>query len=177
MYRLYLRPNTVPSRWDTVGAPGDFSPGGLTQLSGQCGRYAQSHNPETKRRAASAGATEGDVPGNATAHSPFLPPQLKHPPTKTTSQPQGEPLQPQAEATQPTAGRPGKGSRTWATGFQPRRPEEESPGRDTAGTRRSNPRTRGDSTVHRPERHCLQTARAYLLLSGEKLKIYIHVFL
>lgn len=31
VYRLYRRPNTVPSRWDTVGAPGDFSPGRLTQ--------------------------------------------------------------------------------------------------------------------------------------------------
>ena len=37
VYRLYLRSNAVPSRWDSVGAPRDFSPGGQTQPSGQAG--------------------------------------------------------------------------------------------------------------------------------------------
>lgn len=59
VYQLYLRPNTVPSRWDTVGAPRDFIPGGLLQPRGQAGSPA--HNSKTDRQAGGAGASQGNV--------------------------------------------------------------------------------------------------------------------
>lgn len=59
VYRLYLRPNTVSSRWDTVGAPRDFIPGGLLQPRGQAGPPA--HNSKTDRQEGSAGTSEGNV--------------------------------------------------------------------------------------------------------------------
>ena len=79
VYRFYLRPNTVPSRWDTVGAQSDFSLGGLTQPRGQAGPPA--HNPETDRQARGAGASEGDMSCNARVLFPLPPFPAKISPT------------------------------------------------------------------------------------------------
>lgn len=58
VYQLYLRPNTVPGRWGTVGAPRDFIPGGLLQPRGQVAPpprpCAQFQDRPTDRRGARA---------------------------------------------------------------------------------------------------------------------------
>lgn len=75
---LYLRPNTVPSRWDTVGAPRDFAPGGQAQARGQANPPA--HNSETDWRGARAPG-KGTCPEMLEHASPSLPSQLDISPT------------------------------------------------------------------------------------------------
>lgn len=73
VYRLYLRPNTVPSRWDTVGAPGDFSPGRQTQPRGQAALPLRTI-PRLTRRGGVRAPPKGTCPETLEHTSPSLPP-------------------------------------------------------------------------------------------------------
>lgn len=131
VYRLYLRPNAVPSRWDSVGAPRDFSPEDRRSPAAKLAPCAQSRDGQT------GGAGVGGGVGGRRAmepalerwRNPSLPSQIEISPTPRELAPSSkrEQLLPQAEVTEPIAGRSGQGPRTQGTGFQPRLREEESP--------------------------------------------------
>lgn len=155
VYRLYLRPNTVPSRWDTVGAPGDFSPGRLTQPRGQAALPLHTI-PRLTRRGGCGRLRRGRA-WNARAHFPLPTSRLKYtPPQRTAFQLQeGAHSTPRQRSRSPPQGVLAKALRCRA---QDSSSDAESHALDTPPGQRSNPRTLGDSTMHWPKGHCLQPA-------------------
>lgn len=132
VYRLYLRPNAVPSRWDSVRAPRDFSLGGQTQPSGQAGPLRTNPGRTDRRGWGGAGAgarasSKETRPGKLEEPLPAFPDRNLSHPRELTPSSKREPLHPQAEVAQPIVGRSGQGPRMQGTGFQPRLREEESP--------------------------------------------------
>jgi len=123
VYRLYQRPNTVPSRWDTVRAPGDFPPGRLTQPRGQAALPLHTIPRLPRRRGAGVRAPpKGTCLETLTLPPPYLPSKIYPTPENCLPAPRGSHSTPR-QVTQPTAGRSGKGPRTSGTGFKPLTPK------------------------------------------------------
>lgn len=140
VYRLYLRPHTVPSRWDSARTPGDFSPSRLTLSRGQPGpSRVQSAEAQAGRGRGRLG--RGRVMQGTSTLPPPPPPRLKFPPTQEELPPspkRGSHSNTPTPAARSPQGVSAKALKTPVlTSFQIRRPEEESLAQDAQLARRS----------------------------------------
>lgn len=172
VYRLYLRPHTVPSRWDSARTPGDFSPSRLTLSRGQPGP-SRVQSAEAQAGRGRGRLRRGRVMQGTSTLPPPPPPRLKFPPTQEELPP--SPKRGSHSNTPTPAARSPQGVSAKAlkapvlTSFQIRRPEEESLAQDAQLARRSYRPHAPRATPRCKDRsgHCLQSAHAYLFLDQE----------
>lgn len=166
VYRLYLRPDTVPSRWDTQSEPqGTFFREDWRSPEAKLAPLRTI--PRRTDRRGTRARRKGTCPETLERASPSLHSQIESPPPQRTAS------QLQEGATPSLGG----GHTAHRSTFRPR---PSNTGHwpclgHRAGTSRSNPCTPGDSTLRWPKGHCLQSANAYIL--KKYISIYMYILL